>query len=109
MQIWNYTIRMKFIQYKWKLYNTNRKIYNINRKLYNINGVLYNTHKKLYNTNKKLYNINKKDQILQRLTYHTLELLLYVHLNYQWRSSVPKSGGGGGYTSFFSRKPKKYT
>ena len=57
----HYRIQMENIEYKYKLYNTNRK-------LYNTNGKLYNTNRKLYNTNGELYNTNGKDQILQRLT-----------------------------------------
>jgi hypothetical protein len=36
---YNYTIQMKNIEYKWKLYNTNKK-------LYNTNGTLQNTNRK---------------------------------------------------------------
>ena len=56
-------------------------------------------------SNKKLYNINKKDQILQRLTCHTLELLLYVHLSTSGVARRRKVGGGA--HKLFSRKPKK--
>ena len=40
------------------------------------------------------------------ITESALELLLYVHLKYQWRSSAPKSGGGA-HKLFPENKKKK--
>jgi hypothetical protein len=78
---------MENIEYKWKLYNTNRKLCNTNES--------YNTNGKLYNTNGELYNTNGKGQILQRLTCHKCvtpplvhaQILLLLHR----RSSLTRS------------------
>jgi hypothetical protein len=45
----------------------------------NTNEKLYNTNGKLNNTNGKLYNTNGKNQILQRLTYHSLAVLDFIY------------------------------
>ena len=68
----HYRILMENIEYKWKLYHTNKKLYNIYGKRW--------IQTKNY-TNGELYNTNGKYQILQCLTCHTFDIRMNDEFN----------------------------
>jgi hypothetical protein len=95
----HYRIQMENIEYKWKLYNTNRKVriqienctivVNTNEKLYNTNWKLYNTNGELSNTNEKikycnvwhailLNNLKKKYEKVFKSWFHENGMVCFV-------------------------------